>query len=70
MADDKAIKFSFGFIEGFLQTCQKSGVPNSDAALLSLKTIEEGFDQYRQFVNAFRKIMVKLKGDVDAASTL
>jgi hypothetical protein len=70
MADDKAVTFSIGYLEDYLENCQKQGLPNAEAALTSLKTVEEGFNQYRQFVNAFRKIMLKLKGDVDAAAIL
>jgi hypothetical protein len=70
MADDNAVVFAIGYLEGYINTCESRGIPNSDAASINLKTIEDAFNQYRQLVNVFRRMTLELKGKVDVASTL
>lgn len=70
MADDNAIVWSIGFMEGFINSSEKLGAENSDAARTHLKIIEDAFHEYRRTVTLQRQLLALIKTKVDTAAAL
>lgn len=72
MADDAAVKFSFGAVAGWIENAAAAApvLINHDAALNHLAVIEAAYDEYRKNIVTLRTLIADAKRRLDAASTL
>jgi len=70
MADDNAISWSIGFLEGYINSAEKLGAEHTEGARTHLKIIEDAFHEYRRTVALQRQLLGIIKAKVDTAASL
>lgn len=71
MADDQAVSYAIGFLEGWIPKAAIIANSNTgEEALNYLKIIEDAIKEYRRTISTFRKVAQRLKTDMDALSLL
>jgi hypothetical protein len=70
MADDNAVVFAVGFLEGYIDGAENKGVPNATAARQYLSLIEAAYHEYRRKIDVLQKLITDAKGKLDAATSL
>lgn len=68
MADDNAVAWSIGFLEGWIpKAAEMAGASNAAAALTHLKTIEDALNEYRRGCDTLRLIIAETKKVLEKA---
>ena len=71
MADDNAVMYSFGQLEGWIEkVAQMAGASNVAATLTHLSIVEAAFKEYRLKCIALQKLAVEAKAKLDVAVNL
>jgi hypothetical protein len=68
MANDQAVVFAAGFLEGYINICQSKGIENSEAAQVYLKTIMEGYHEYRKNIGIYQRFLAKLRDTINSVT--
>ena len=56
MADDKAVAWSLGFLEGWINEAKEGRTTNSDAALMHLSIVDADYREYRLSNQMLKKV--------------
>ena len=71
MADDMAVTFSIGHLEGWIEKVgQIEGINNADGALAHLKIVEAAYNEYRRNISTLRNVIREMKGKLDASANI
>lgn len=71
MADDNAVMYSFGQLEGWIEkAAEMASASNVQATLTHLSIIEEAFKEYRLKCIALQKLAGEAKAKLDVAANL
>lgn len=67
MADDNAVAWSIGFLEGWIsKAAEMAQASNAQAALDHLKIIEDALNEYRRRCAALQDVMTQAKKALEA----
>jgi len=72
MAEDLAVKYSAGFVEGWIEkvVALHPELANADVAIQHLDIIVGAYDEHRKNIGVFRSVIEQIKDTVNAAVNL
>jgi hypothetical protein len=70
MADDLSVKYSAGFVEGWIEKVMVAhpDLVNGDVAIQHLQIVVEAYDEHRKNIGVFKSLVREVKGKIDIAS--
>jgi hypothetical protein len=72
MADDLSVKYSAGFVEGWIEKvlALHPDLANGDVALDHLQIIVNAYDEHRRNIGVFRNVIRQIKDNVNTGANL
>ena len=72
MADDLSVKYSAGFVEGWIEKvlALHPDLANGDAAIQHLQIVVGAYDEHRKNIGVFRTVMQQIKDNVNVGANL
>lgn len=70
MADDTAVNYSIGFLEGWINIAEEKSVNGAEQARTHLKIIEDAYKEYRLNTSLYRRLVQEAKDKLNAVPIL